>query len=232
MGIHDLVVGISGALARLGGLVARVEDRWSDWTVWLGRETPAEAPTPPRTDAFAGGPVEAPRAESPSLVHSAVAPLLSPAVAQAPAPTDAHPSLVVDVVCPSRRARRARTVPPRLDLALGWPHWPLVRGRRALMLGGTPSEPSRAAIAATFELSSLEWCSADPRRVGATAQRVSRGGFDLVIVNKFVRHRDSMRVADAAKAVGVPVIVVRRGFGTSAIREAIEHSRGSRRSHQ
>ncbi len=232
MGIHGVIVGLGGALAKLGALLARVDDRWSGWAARLERRIPAVVTAPPRVDPRAGEPV--------LDAHVEVLAPEPPAAAEAsrPAPRALGPgdaphepsSFEREAVRPSGRARRKGDVlgRPRLALPVEWAQWPLVRGKRALMLGGTPCGRSRAAIAATFELASLEWCSADPRRVGATAQRVARGGFDLVFVNKLVRHRDSTRVMEAARCAGVPVVVVRRGFGASAIRQAIERSRGSR----
>src|ERR1700689_1587583 len=76
------------------------------------------------------------------------------------------------VVRPAPTARKKAKPPdaiadePEID-----PRWhvlPLVRGRKAIVLGGDPREPNRLRLEHAFQLASLEWPAIEgPRRVDA-----------------------------------------------------------------
>lgn len=154
-----------------------------------------------------------------------------------------HDSLVVDAsletrstTVPSTRsqsrprdkaAETMATSASAQELPQTWPHWPLVDGKRAVMFGGAPSEPARLAIREAFRLGELEWIDGDkPRAVESLVERIRAGSVEVVFVNKFVSHNGTRQVLKAAKRAKFLAVVVRHGYGISAVREAIEHARG------
>ena len=106
-----------------------------------------------------------------------------------------------------------------------WPHWSVVRGKRAMMVGGVVDAAGADALESTFELASLDWIEPEkPRLVQRAAQRVQSGSVDLVLVNKFVPHRVTEPIVSAARQAAVPYVIVRRGYGVGAVREAIDRA--------
>lgn len=133
---------------------------------------------------------------------------------------------------PRPRARAATSRGPareRRDDApdAAWPHWPLVRGRHAVMVGGAIDEASRAAIQRGFGLAELR--EMDPgklRSVQSQVERIEAGSVDLVLVSKYCGHEASIPIRSACRRAGVPFYVLRRGYGVQAVRRAIERVRG------
>jgi hypothetical protein len=111
-----------------------------------------------------------------------------------------------------------------------WRLLPLVRERRAIILGGDPREPNRERIERAFQLMSLEWPSVDgPRKVDAIVERIRRGTYDIVLVlQPFVAHKQSNAIIAATKETGVPWALV-EGYGIAAVKHGLERFLGGPR---
>jgi hypothetical protein len=105
----------------------------------------------------------------------------------------------------------------------GWPLWPRVRGKRALLVGGDPREPNRERLEKLFELASLEWPDvAGPRKVEAVVGRIKKRTVDLVVVLMgFVDHKQSEPIVAAAKDAGVDWALA-DGYGSAQLRTGLE----------
>lgn len=102
----------------------------------------------------------------------------------------------------------------------GWPFLDRVKKKMAVMLGGDIREERRVAIERAFQLAELDWVPHDsPRRLQNLSERAANGSIDFVLVNKFVAHKETMALQKVSKA---PLIVLRHGYGISAIRTALE----------
>lgn len=73
------------------------------------------------------------------------------------------------------------------------------RGKRAVIVGGTPRAERLPALKAAFGFASLEWApSGNERRVGNVVSRMETGGVDMVIVlRNFVEHKVTNRLRAA-----------------------------------
>jgi hypothetical protein len=114
------------------------------------------------------------------------------------------------------------------------PRWhvlPLVRRRKAIVLGGDPREPNRLRLEHAFQLASLEWPAIEgPRKVDAAVERIRNGAYDLVLVlTPFVFHAQSEPLVEAAKSASVPWALV-EGYGVAAVKLGLERFLGGPRS--
>jgi hypothetical protein len=118
---------------------------------------------------------------------------------------------------------------PEIDPA--WRLLPLVRGRKAIVLGGDPREPNRERLERAFQLASLEWPAIDgPRKVDSAVGRIGKGAYGLVLVlQPFVAHKESEPIIDAAKAAGTLWALV-EGYGVASVRLGLERFLGGPRS--
>jgi hypothetical protein len=109
----------------------------------------------------------------------------------------------------------------RIDPA--WPLWPIVRGRRAVIVGGDPREPNRARLERLFELSSLEWPDiAGPRKVDSVVARIKRGTVDLVVVvGGLVDHKQSAPIIAAAKDSRIAWALA-ESYGVASVKAGLE----------
>ena len=104
-----------------------------------------------------------------------------------------------------------------------WPLWPVVRGKRALMMGGSPRESARTRIEQAFAMRELVWSADDPRKAQSAEARIEAGGHDLVLVLlRFVSHGTCERLMQACAARQVPCALIEHGYGVAAIRRALE----------
>lgn len=108
-----------------------------------------------------------------------------------------------------------------------WPLLGLVRGRRAVMLGGDPREPNRERLERALQIASLEWPPIDgPRKVQAVVERIRRRAYDLVLVlQPFVAHKESDAIVEAAKSTTTPWALA-EGYGVTAVKLALERFLG------
>jgi hypothetical protein len=106
-----------------------------------------------------------------------------------------------------------------------WPWWTKTRGRRALMIGGSPREPNRARLEQVFQFASLEWEGTEFRRNAllAVRQRVESGGLDVVIfLRSFVGHDADQIIIPACREHDVDWVHVEHGYGIARVKSAIE----------
>ncbi len=106
-----------------------------------------------------------------------------------------------------------------------WPWWGWTRGRRAVMVGGSPREVSRARLERTFEFSELVWVPAEYRRntLQTVRDRVRAGGVDLVVIlRSFVGHDADQVILPACRETGVGWVSVEQGYGVARFRQGIE----------
>ncbi len=113
------------------------------------------------------------------------------------------------------------------DVDESWPSLGLVRGRRAIMLGGDPREPNRQRLERVLQLASLEWPPIDgPRKVDAVVERIRRRAYDLVLVlQPFVAHKQSDAIIEAARSATTPWSLA-EGYGAAAVKRALERFLG------
>jgi hypothetical protein len=106
-----------------------------------------------------------------------------------------------------------------------WGWWGRTKGRRALMIGGSPREPNRARLEKVFGFSSLEWLPAEHRRnsLVSVRNRVRAGGVDVVLIlRSFVGHDADEIILPACRETGVDWVHVDQGYGVVRVRQAIE----------
>ena len=117
------------------------------------------------------------------------------------------------------------------DIDPTWRLLPLVRGRKAVILGGDRREPNRERLERAFQLASLEWPSIDgPRKVESVAESIRGGGYGLVLVlQPYVAHKQANPIIEAAKETSVPWALV-EGYGVAAVRLGLERFLGGPRS--
>ncbi|MGH7298355.1 MAG: hypothetical protein ACRELB_25670 [Polyangiaceae bacterium] len=140
-------------------------------------------------------------------------------------------------VPPSRAAPRKKHVradhghdDDGADLDPAWRLLPLVRGLRAIVVGGDPREPNRQRLERALGLSSLEWPTIDgPRKVDSIVGRIRKGTYGLVIVlQAFVAHAESEPVIEAAKTAGTPWALT-DGYGVASVKLGLERFLGGPR---
>jgi hypothetical protein len=104
-----------------------------------------------------------------------------------------------------------------------WALWPLVRGHRAVIVGGDPREPNRERLERLFEFSTLEWPNIDgPRRVDGVVARIKQRTVDIVIVLKaFVDHKQSEPIIAAAKDAGISW-ALSDSYGAASVKAAFD----------
>lgn len=110
-------------------------------------------------------------------------------------------------------------------LPAGWAWWTHTRGKRAVMVGGSPREVNRARLEKAFELAELDWMPAEFRRnsLQAIRDRVRSGGVDLVLIlRSFVGHDADQVILPACREAGVAWASVEQGYGVARVRGAIE----------
>ncbi|MBX2797691.1 MAG: hypothetical protein KTR31_08490 [Myxococcales bacterium] len=104
-----------------------------------------------------------------------------------------------------------------------WPMLHLTEGKRAVILGGDPRPLALERIKDAFQLAEAEWEETDVRRVTALASRIKKGNVDIVILlRRFISHREQDLIRPAANEAGVPICVVDTGYGVTQIKLAVE----------
>jgi hypothetical protein len=126
--------------------------------------------------------------------------------------------------------RKLRDFEPEIDPA--WHLFPLVCGRKAVIVGGDPREPNRERIERAFRLASLDWPAIyGQRKVRSTVESIRGRGYGLVLVlAPFIAHKQSDAIIQAAKATPVPWALA-VGYGVSAIKVALERFLGGPTAH-
>ncbi|MCK6528497.1 hypothetical protein L6R50_13395 [Myxococcota bacterium] len=106
-----------------------------------------------------------------------------------------------------------------------WAWWPVVRGKRAVIVGGDRREDARKRLQEVFNLASLEWIPLqhENNTLRSLASSVAAGGIDLVLLlRRFVPHQADEILIPACKSAGVPWVSVERGYGVERVRQALE----------
>ena len=107
-----------------------------------------------------------------------------------------------------------------------WPYFFRVRGKNVVMMGGEVREERRLALEEAFQCAAFTWVPHNrPRLLQALAERAAQGTVDIILVNKFVGHRETQALERASV---VPVISVRLGYGVTAVKTALEDYFGKR----
>jgi hypothetical protein len=104
-----------------------------------------------------------------------------------------------------------------------WPLLTMTEGKTAALIGGEPREPNRRRLETFFRFQTLDWPASDgPRKVEALAQRISRGGYDLVlIIQPLIGHPQAERIIDAAKESATPWAMA-ESYGPTAVQQGLE----------
>lgn len=106
-----------------------------------------------------------------------------------------------------------------------WAWWGFTRGRRALIIGGDPREPSRQRLEKAFGFAELEWVGAEYKRNNllGVRDRVRAGKTDLVILlTRFTGHDADQIIIPACREMGVGFVCVQHGYGVVRVKHAIE----------
>ena len=120
---------------------------------------------------------------------------------------------------------------PAIDPA--WPLLPIVRGRKAVIVGGDPREPNRERLERAFRLESLDWPAIyGQRKVHSTVESIRAHGYGLVLVlAPLISHKQADAIIHAAKETSVPWALA-LGYGVSAIKLALERFLGGPTAHR
>ncbi len=112
-----------------------------------------------------------------------------------------------------------------------WRYWGVVKGKNAIMIGGTPKENARARIQDSLTFADLNWIwIGQMKQVETVCQRIRAGSIDMVILlQSFCPHSAANKVADACKSTGTMLLPVERGYGITQIQRAVEEHIGGER---
>lgn len=106
-----------------------------------------------------------------------------------------------------------------------WGWWQHTRGRRAMLIGGSPREPNRRRIETTFAFAELTWerTLRKPQALTALQTRIRQRSVDLVIIlGRFVGHSYDDILLPACRESDVAWVHVDHGYGTVRIQQCIE----------
>ena len=99
------------------------------------------------------------------------------------------------------------------------------KGKRAVIIGGSPREQNRLALLDFFEWSELRWeaCEGnEPRMLQQIEQSLRAGGIDMVLeLTSLVGHHVE-KLKPVCEEMDIPFVRVARGYGVSALVEAIK----------
>jgi hypothetical protein len=108
------------------------------------------------------------------------------------------------------------------QLPVDWPGFELTRGKRVLMVGGTPRKRQERRLEETFECESFEWMeiSKGNRNAECALEKLRNGTVDLIIVQlKFVAHAVSNPIFKERSAERM--VVGAWSYGAGALSRAI-----------
>ncbi|MFI5300521.1 MAG: hypothetical protein ACHREM_20735 [Polyangiales bacterium] len=117
---------------------------------------------------------------------------------------------------------------------IDWAHWPLVRDKRVVLLGGEPREAHRERVESEMGMSSFEWVAADDaRRVQAIADRIARHGVDMLLLLQPMDTKTSAPIVDVcrthdvlwANVNGHTMLAISSGIEASMVRDPSPASR-------
>lgn len=110
------------------------------------------------------------------------------------------------------------------ELPPDWPFLDRTQGRDAVIIGGDLRETRRTAIQEAFGFASVEWIDGgDTRTIQSLAERISNKTVDLVVLlARFINHKVTDIVLPACRATETDWVMVRKGYGLSQIRVAVE----------
>jgi hypothetical protein len=122
---------------------------------------------------------------------------------------------------PSVRKSRAAREPVE---PIAWKYRDRVAEARIVMFGGSIREDARDNLETSLGIGTLEWVEGDkPRRVDALEEAIARGNYDAVVVlARFVHHKDADKLIAAAKRADVPFAALESGYGVEALRAGLE----------
>ncbi len=99
------------------------------------------------------------------------------------------------------------------------------RGRKALVIGGSPREERRRKLESLFEFAELDWEAQEDKRPAAMESlkaRVRGGSIDLVIILKsLVGHVVTEQLRPLCEQHEVPCLMVDQGYGEVALAETL-----------
>ncbi len=227
------VVGLSrNQTPRMATWLEDAEDAWA----YLKERTPEASvePNPERALAALTAALEA--SQEPSALSTLVRHVLESGIASADPRLTRRLAPYLDLIAPDLKAVRkavrkhlAETeAPPGSPpdvVPADWPFLDRTRGRDAILVGGDRREQAQDRVKAAFGFNSVYWDSGwEPRRVEALAERVTRGGIDVVILlARFLSHKTWDAIVPACKSANVPFAVVERGYGVASIQATLEH---------
>ncbi len=131
---------------------------------------------------------------------------------------------VRDMQAEARKAEGPDLAEADADIDPDWPFFATTAGKRIAVVGADIKEDRRARLQAAFQAAELEWVSGKQlRQVQSLASRVRGGTVDMVwVLTAFCSHKVSDAIVNESNPGGVPVLLVRRGYGVQNVRLAIE----------
>lgn len=125
----------------------------------------------------------------------------------------------IDEPASERPTGKRRSAPRGPAKHVEWSYRSVVATKHILLFGGTPREDARRNIQETLGIGELTWPDSDrPRQLAALVEGIAR--FDIVLVTRFVGHKESTALVAAAKAQGKPFRVV-DSYGVETIRRVL-----------
>jgi hypothetical protein len=125
----------------------------------------------------------------------------------------------IDDPASERPMGKRRSAPLRPAKHVQWSYRSVVATKHILLFGGTSREEARRNIQESLGIGELSWLESDrPRQLSALLDGLAR--YDLVLVNRFVGHKESTALVAAAKAQGKPFRVV-DSYGVDTIRRVL-----------
>lgn len=125
----------------------------------------------------------------------------------------------IDEPASERPTGKRRSAPRGPAKRVEWSYRSLVATKHVLLFGGTPREEARRNIQESLGIGELSWPDSDrPRQLSALIEGIAR--FDIVLVTRFVGHKESTALVAAAKAQGKPFRVV-DSYGVETIRRVL-----------
>lgn len=106
-----------------------------------------------------------------------------------------------------------------------WGWWKWTRGKRGVIVGGSPREHARKRLEAAFGFEALEWVGAENAKRGLQSlrNRVASGNVHtLLMLGRFIGHDADDILLPAAREAGTAWVHVDHGYGVNRVRSAIE----------
>jgi len=105
-----------------------------------------------------------------------------------------------------------------------WPWRGHTEGRRAVIFGGSPRPGVCQRYEDAFGFDNVMWLEESDSSASRLASWIQGGRVDFAIITRFCKHEHTIKIADAAKAVGGLCLRLPQGYGTRVFKAVVEES--------